>query len=211
MKAKSSSTTDLLFASTVIVCCFVIILSVLAPTKTVPALYVGIILNIVVLAVGVVQFPALRSAGIFASAFSVGYPAVEYIVNQMVPWGQYADIGPMIGATPLLVVMYWCYFVLFLGYLYSRVAMVFGRITASLSTSFAAMGASVVFENIGNALGLWANSQSGAAVLHIPLYVVLGYGVSFLLLGPLTIRPIIGGIVMSGIVGLSWIILYRII
>ncbi len=148
----------------------------------------------------------LKDLWIMAILSTILYPFVDSIFAGQLVWVTYTTDDPKLLFTPIYVILYWVYAVLLFGYSYLRLSSFLKRkwIASCLTGAFAAVGATF-FENLLNEAQFYQNTVSQPMIMHIPLYVSLGWGVTFALLPLFMKKRYLTGFMLYLCIGISWL------
>lgn len=156
--------------------------------------------------------PLLRGVWLMGLLSLLPYPFVDYLFEARLKLVTYLTDDPKVLATPAYIFLYWLLGVSLFGYCYYRVLGVTGRRwVAGLMTGLFAAGSTTVVENLFNFMGFYHNTGSHLLIGYIPLFVPLGYLVTFSLM-PLYLRyRYLAGLLLYAFMGASWWIFYHLI
>ena len=148
----------------------------------------------------------LKDLWIMAILSTILYPFVDSIFAGQLVWVSYTTDNPKLLFTPIYVILYWVYAVLLFGYSYLRLSYFLKTkwIASCLTGAFAAVGATF-FENLFNEAQFYQNTVSQPMIMHIPLYVSLGWGVTFALLPLFMKKRYLTGFMLYLYIGISWL------
>jgi len=156
--------------------------------------------------------PHLRCLWLMGLLSLFPYPFVDYLFEARLRLVTYLTNDLRVVATPPYIVLYWLLGVTLFGYCYYRVLGVTGRRwVAGLTTGLFAAGSTTVVENLFNLMGFYRNTSSYFLIGYIPLFIPLGYLLTFSLM-PLYLRyRYLAGLLLYPFAGASWWIFYRLI
>jgi hypothetical protein len=148
----------------------------------------------------------LKDLWIMALLSTIIYPFVDSIFAGQLVWVTYTTDDPKLLFTPIYVILYWIYAVLLFGYSYLRLSSFLKKkwIASSLTGIFAAVGATF-FENLFNEAQFYQNTVSQPMIMHIPLYVSLGWGLTFALLPLFLKKKYLTGFTLYLYIGICWL------
>lgn len=156
--------------------------------------------------------PLLRDVWFMGLLSLLPYPFVDYLFEARLKLVTYLTDDPKLLVTPVYILLYWLLGVSLFGYCYYRVLGVTDRgWIAGLMTGLFAAGSTTVVENLFNSMGFYRNTSSHLMIGYIPLFIPLGYLVTFSLM-PLYLRyryP--AGFLLYALTGASWWIFYQLI
>ena len=154
----------------------------------------------------------LKDLWILAILSTIIYPFVDSIFAGQLTWVTYITGDPKLLFTPVYVVLYWVYAVVLFGYLYLRLSSFLKKwwIVYGLTGSFAAVGATF-FENLFNEAQFYRNAVSQPMIMHVPLYVSLGWGLTFALLPFFLKKKHLMGFMLHLYVGICWLAFHYIL
>lgn len=154
-----------------------------------------------------------RRSLLFALGVGLSYPLAEWILFRFVDVAAYAAMDWPVLDTPLFVLLLWVYSILLVAIIASELLVRFlpKRWVLGLLTGFLVALVGPAFETVGNLMGLWSNIPSAFTLGYVPLYVFLGYFFTFVLLPYALERPVLGGIAISGLLTLEWMIFHRLL
>lgn len=154
----------------------------------------------------------LKDLWIIAILSTIIYPFVDSIFAGQLFWVTYTTDDPKLLFTPIYVILYWIYAVLLFGYLHLRLSSFIKKkwIASSLTGVFAAVGATF-FENLFNEAQFYQNKVSQPMIIHIPLYVLLGWGLTFTLLPLFLKRKYLSGFLLYFYIGICWLAFHYIL
>ena len=143
---------------------------------------------------------------------TIAYPFVDSIFAGQLAWVSYTTGDPKLLFTPIYVVLYWVYAVLLFGYSYLRLSSFLKKkwIASCLTGAFAALGASL-FENLFNEAQFYQNAVSQPMIMHIPLYVPLGWGLTFAFLPLLLKKKYLTGFMLYLYIGICWLAFHHVL
>jgi len=153
---------------------------------------------------------SLRGFWVMGLLSLLPYPFVDYLFEARLKLVTYLTDDPRVIATPPYVFLYWLFGILLFGYCYHRVLVLTGREWgAGLATGLFAAISSTFVENLFNAMGFYHNTGSYLLIGYIPLFIPLGYLVTFSLM-PLYLRyRYLTGLLLYAFAGVSWWIFYQ--
>ncbi len=154
----------------------------------------------------------LRGVWLMGLLSLLPYPFVDYLFEARLKWVTYLTDDPKVLATPAYIFLYWLLGVSLFGYCCHRVLGVTGRgWLAGLMTGLLAASSTTVVENLFNFMGFYRNISSHFLIGYIPLFIPLGYLVTFSLM-PLYLRhKYLAGFFLYAFAGASWWIFYQLI
>lgn len=177
--------------------------------------YVIVLVVLCLLLYGSVRYNSenlsLKDIWILAILSTIIYPFVDSIFAGQLVWVTYTTDDPKLLFTPIYVMLYWVYAVLLFGYLYLRLGSFLQKwIASSLTGIFAAIGATF-FENLFNEAQFYQNAASPPMIMHIPLYVSLGWGLTFTLLPLFLKKKYLTGFMLYSYIGTCWLALHYVL
>lgn len=148
----------------------------------------------------------LKDLWVMAMLSVIIYPLVDSIFAGQLVWVTYTTDDPKLLFTPVYVMLYWVYAVLLFGYSYLRLCSFLKKKWAAsvLTGAFASVGATF-FENLFNEAQFYQNTVSQPMIMHIPLYVSLGWGLTFALLPLFLKRKYLTGFMLYLCIGICWL------
>jgi hypothetical protein len=152
---------------------------------------------------------SLRELWMLAVSSVMLYPLVDHVFEARLGLVRYLTDDPKLWVTPIYVILYWVLGILLFGYVFHRVRHLTGKAWAGglACGLFSAVSATLV-ETLFNLAGFYANSPSRFMIGPIPLYVPLGYLLTFSLM-PVYLRwRYVFGFLLSALVGIGWLIFY---
>lgn len=156
--------------------------------------------------------PLLRGVWFMGLLSLLLYPFVDYLFEARLKWVTYLTDDPKLLVTPVYILLYWLLGVSLFGYCYYRVLGITDqKWVAGVMTGLFAAGSTTLVENLFNSMGFYHNRGGYLAIGYIPLFIPLGYLVTFSLM-PLYLRcRYLAGFLLYALLGASWWISYQLI
>ena len=212
--ARRITSLDIYIAGSLAVVLLVLAINIFA--QSIHLVYIVVLLALGLLAYATRKYEderkSLRDLWILGLLSLALYPLIDYVFEGRLGLVTYFTSDPTIVVTPPYILLYWILGVLLFGYCYYRVRGLTNRVwVAGLVAGFLAAASTTFVENLFNAMGFYHNSPSYCMLLHIPIYIPLGYMLVFSLL-PLYLRhKYIFGPLPYGFTGLAWYLFYHVV
>lgn len=183
-----------------------LVLTINISLRSITLVYVTILLVLGGLAYAT-RYRGLRIANLWTLGVLsiILYPLIDYLFVTDLALVTYMTKDLRVVVTPIYVPLYWLLGVLLFGYCYYRIRGLTGRIwMGALGAGLFSAVSTTLVENLFNAMGFYQNTPSYYMIGRIPLYVPIGYIVTFSLI-PFHLRyKYLCGPLLYGLVGICW-------
>ncbi len=134
------------------------------------------------------------------------YPPLEYLFVGRLDMVTYLTNEPTILLSPVYPMLFWLFGVVLFGYIYIRSIHIFKSVAIAVAAvSFFSAINGLVAENLFNYMGFYRNNVSSIMIVKTPVYLPLGYMVTFAFM-PLYLKfRWISGLLLFGIICLCWL------
>lgn len=155
---------------------------------------------------------SLRGLWILGILSLILYPIFDYFLDAKFGLVSYLTDDPKIIRAPIYILPYWVLGVLLFGYLCYRIQGLTKKVwLAGVATGLFSAISTTFVENLFNSMGFYKNTPCHLMILHVPLYVPLGYIAAFSFIPFHILHKYFCGMLLYGFTGIMWLFFSRII